>query len=223
MDERIISLPELQEATEGIKSKLDTAGFKAEITGTVRRKWEGGRSGIVVTLATPKEVAALFETKVDPRLPNTSKTIVDDINCYIISTTKEAWGAALLFYTGPFGFKKCICLDAQLQGLKLNYSGVWQGKHRIAGISEEQIFMCLGLDYVEPENRTGYISEMRKEYYDEGHGPRRAKGSVYCYSICYGGKTTRRTPSKAWRTGKSNAISITSRDYGDDDPVVEEA
>ncbi|MFN4148180.1 MAG: helix-hairpin-helix domain-containing protein [Rhodocyclaceae bacterium] len=65
----------------------------------------------------------------------------------------ESWGAALLYFTGSKAHNIALRKLAQDAGLKLNEYGLFRGRTRIAGVSEEEIYAALGLDWIPPELR----------------------------------------------------------------------
>jgi DNA polymerase/3'-5' exonuclease PolX len=149
-----------------ILESLSTRG-RTEICGDYRRGKRYVKSIILVTLVPPLEVKEILK-EYDPTSRGNVKTtalmLVEGFPVYAVSTTEPAWGATTLFFTGPYNFKQCICSDAKIQGYLLNKSGLWVGKERVAGKTEEQIFQCLGLEYKPPENRMFYMTEQRREY-----------------------------------------------------------
>jgi DNA polymerase (family 10) len=64
-----------------------------------------------------------------------------------------AWGAALLYFTGSKAHNIALRKLAQEAGLKLNEYGLFRGRQRIAGGSEEEVYAALGLDWIPPELR----------------------------------------------------------------------
>ncbi|WP_126446544.1 DNA polymerase/3'-5' exonuclease PolX [Sulfuricystis multivorans] len=65
----------------------------------------------------------------------------------------EAWGAALLYFTGSKAHNIVLRKLAQELGLKLNEYGLFRGRQRLAGSSEEEVYAALGLDWIPPELR----------------------------------------------------------------------
>ena len=66
---------------------------------------------------------------------------------------EESYGAALYYFTGSKAHNIAVRHIAQKQGLKVNEYGVYQGKTRIAGESEESVFRAVGLSFIPPELR----------------------------------------------------------------------
>lgn len=65
----------------------------------------------------------------------------------------EAYGAALCYFTGAKAHNIALRKIAQARGLKLNEYGVFRGKERIAGATEEEVYRALGLQWIPPESR----------------------------------------------------------------------
>jgi DNA polymerase (family 10) len=66
---------------------------------------------------------------------------------------EESYGAALYYFTGSKSHNIAIRKLGQAKGLKINEYGVFRGRKKIAGRSEQEIFATLGLRYIEPELR----------------------------------------------------------------------
>ena len=64
-----------------------------------------------------------------------------------------AYGAALCYFTGSKAHNIALRRMAQEQGLKLNEYGVFRGRQRVAGDSEESVYGALGLPWIAPELR----------------------------------------------------------------------
>jgi DNA polymerase (family 10) len=64
-----------------------------------------------------------------------------------------SYGAALCYFTGSKSHNIALRRIAQEKGLKLNEYGVFRGKERIAGDTENAVYRALGLDFVPPELR----------------------------------------------------------------------
>lgn len=66
-----------------------------------------------------------------------------------------SWGAGLVYLTGSKAHNIELRRMAQEQGLKISEYGVYRGKQRIAGSSEESVYQALGLAWIPPELREG--------------------------------------------------------------------
>ena len=68
----------------------------------------------------------------------------------------DEYGSALLYFTGSKAHNIAIRRIAQKMGLKINEYGIFRGKVRIAGITEESIYQAIGLPYIPPELRENH-------------------------------------------------------------------
>ncbi|UCD73574.1 MAG: DNA polymerase/3'-5' exonuclease PolX, partial [Candidatus Bathyarchaeota archaeon] len=82
---------------------------------------------------------------------------------------QESFGAALQYFTGSKEHNIKLRRIAREKGLKINEYGVFQGKNRIAGRTEEEVYKAVGLPYIPPELRedrgeieVGYKGEIPK-------------------------------------------------------------
>ena len=66
---------------------------------------------------------------------------------------EASYGAALLYFTGCKAHNIALRGLANEHGWKLNEYGLFSGKRRIAGASEEEVYQKLGLAYIPPELR----------------------------------------------------------------------
>ena len=66
---------------------------------------------------------------------------------------ESAYGAALHYFTGSKTHNIAIRRMGQNMGLKVNEYGLFRGKERIAGDTEESVYAAVGLPYIEPELR----------------------------------------------------------------------
>lgn len=77
---------------------------------------------------------------------------------------KSAFGAALHYFTGAKAHNVALRRMAVAAGLKLNEYGVFRGKRRIAGRTEEEVFAAVDLPWIPPELRenSGEIEAARE-------------------------------------------------------------
>jgi len=66
---------------------------------------------------------------------------------------EESYGAALAYFTGSKAHNIALRRLAQARGLKINEYGVWRGRRRIAGETEESVYEAVGLPWIPPELR----------------------------------------------------------------------
>ncbi|WP_175771579.1 DNA polymerase/3'-5' exonuclease PolX [Burkholderia ambifaria] len=67
----------------------------------------------------------------------------------------DAFGAALVYFTGSKAHNIALRRIAQAGGLKINEYGVFRGDERIAGATEASVYEAIGLHWVPPELREG--------------------------------------------------------------------
>lgn len=77
----------------------------------------------------------------------------------------ESAGAALYYFTGSREHNVQLRQRAVERGLKLNEYGLFRGRKRVAGKTEEQVLKALGLSWIPPELR-----ELRGEIEAAEHG-----------------------------------------------------
>ncbi|HMK78919.1 MAG TPA: DNA polymerase/3'-5' exonuclease PolX [Xanthobacteraceae bacterium] len=65
----------------------------------------------------------------------------------------QSYGAALLYFTGSKSHNIALRALANDRGWKLNEYGLFSGKRRIAGATEEEVYKKLGLPFIPPELR----------------------------------------------------------------------
>jgi DNA polymerase (family 10) len=75
-----------------------------------------------------------------------------------------SYGAALYYFTGSKAHNIAVRKIAVTKKLKINEYGVFKGKRRVAGRTEDEVFKSVGLRYIEPELREnrGEIEAARK-------------------------------------------------------------
>jgi len=69
---------------------------------------------------------------------------------------EDSFGSALQYFTGSKAHNIAVRTRAVKQGLKLNEYGVFRGKTRLAGRTEEEVYRGVGLPYIEPELRKNW-------------------------------------------------------------------
>jgi DNA polymerase (family X) len=79
---------------------------------------------------------------------------------------EESYGAALMYFTGSKAHNIVLRRLANDRGWKLNEYGLFEGKRRIAGATEEEVYKKLGLAFVPPELREdrGEVALAKKKW-----------------------------------------------------------
>lgn len=130
------------------------------MAGSYRRARETvGDLDIVATAKQPDAVVTAFAKypevgRVLARGP-TRGTIVlrSGLQVDIRVVPPDSYGAALVYFTGSKAHNLAIRRLAQQRGLKINEYGVFRGKRRIAGETEESVYRAIGLPLIAPELR----------------------------------------------------------------------
>ena len=144
---------------------------KVVVAGSIRRRKETvGDIDILVISKNPKKVMEYFIAL--PQVVNvvakgetkSSVKIRGGLNVDLRVVPESSFGAALNYFTGSKDHNVALRQLAIDCGYKLNEYGLFKGKKRIAGKTEEEIYKKLGLDFIVPELRetTGEISAAKE-------------------------------------------------------------
>lgn len=85
----------------------------------------------------------------------TTVVLRSGIQVDVRAVPEESHGAALLYFTGSKAHNIALRAIAAKRQWKLNEYGLFAGRRRIAGATEEEIYEKLGLAYIPPEMREG--------------------------------------------------------------------
>ncbi len=147
-----------------IRALRRISGIKrAEVAGSLRRMQETiGDVDILATIKPKikgKEVIELFT-----ELPQVAKVLARgntkgsvllnngfQVDLRVVS--EDEFGSAMQYFTGSKAHNVKIRGLARKLGLKINEYGVFKGKKKIAGKTEEEVYATLGLPHFEPELR----------------------------------------------------------------------
>jgi len=101
----------------------------------------------------------------------------------------ECYGAALQYFTGSKEHNIETRKIAISKGLKLNEYGVFRGRKKIAGKTEQEVYQVLGMDWIPPEMREnqGEIELALAHRLPEIIDYRDLKGDLHCHSNWDGG------------------------------------
>jgi DNA polymerase (family 10) len=151
-----------------------------------------------------KEVLASGETRA-------SVVLRSGVQVDVRRVAPESYGAALHYFTGSKAHNIAIRRLAQERGLKLNEYGVFRGKTRIAGDTEESVFEAVGLPFIPPELREdrGEIEAARR-----GELPRLIalpdlKGDLHAHTKATDGRNSIREMALAAQAAGLSYIAIT--------------
>ena len=89
---------------------------------------------------------------------NKAQVVIDGEKVDFKVTTPEAWGATILYFTGPADFNIKYRWMAKKRGMKLNEYGLFDRKTDayIAGATEQDIYDALKRPFRDPDQRTGW-------------------------------------------------------------------
>ena len=160
--ERRMLLNEAEAQATAVVAYLEASGAirQIEVAGSYRRRRETiGDLDIVVTSGESAqamdrfvkygdvaEVVSKGETRATVKLRG-------GLQVDLRAVEPDAYGAALLYFTGSKAHNIELRKIAQEQSYKLNEYGLFKGTRRAAGKTEDEIYAKLGLDWIPPELR----------------------------------------------------------------------
>lgn len=184
-----IVLPVVREIESRIKKipgvdKVCTAG-------SVRRRQE--TIGDIDTLVTTKQPEKVMDAFI--KMPEVQEIIARGptktavrlnfgINADIRVVKPSEYGSALQYFTGDKTHNIELRKIAIEKGLKLNEYGIFRGKKRLGGKTEEEIYKILGMKLIEPELRTasGEIEAAQKNTLPKIIDYRDVRGDLHVHS-----------------------------------------
>ena len=135
-------------------------GGRVVVAGSYRRRRDTvGDLDVVVTAkdgATVGNKLVSYENVTDVLAHGPTRTTVvlrSGLQVDIRAVPEESYGAALLYFTGSQAHNIRLRAIAAHRGWKLNEYGLFSGRRRIAGLTEEDIYKKLGLAFIPPELR----------------------------------------------------------------------
>ena len=139
---------------------------RCEAAGSYRREKETiGDLDILVVTKNPEKVApAIAALSVTERVvaqgeKKMSFDLRSGLRVDVRFVKASEWGAALLYFTGDKEHNIQLRKRAIERGWKLNEYGLFDGARSIAAKNEEDVYQKLGLQWIEPKERTGQIIE----------------------------------------------------------------
>jgi DNA polymerase (family 10) len=136
---------------------------KAEIAGSYRRRKE--TVGDLDILVAGEDGGAIIDRFVDydevdevvsKGRTRSTVTLRSGLQVDLRVISEASWGAALHYFTGSKAHNIAGRRRAQDRGLKLNEYGLFDGRKRIAGATEDEVYKGIGLPWIDPvlrENR----------------------------------------------------------------------
>jgi DNA polymerase (family 10) len=135
-------------------------GARAVVAGSYRRRRD--TVGDLDVLVTAKDGAAVgdklagYENVAQVLAHGPTRTTVvlrSGLQIDVRAVPEQSYGAALLYFTGSKAHNIALRGLANEHDWKLNEYGLFAGKRRIAGASEEEVYAKLGLAFIPPELR----------------------------------------------------------------------
>jgi len=157
--EKRFRLATAEAEAEALVNFLQDKG-RVVVAGSYRRRRE--TVGDLDILATSKHAAtvcdklAIYENveKVLAHGPTRTTVVLrSGIQVDLRAVSEESYGAALLYFTGSKAHNIALRGLAVKRKWKLSEYGLFSGKRRIAGATEEEVYKKLGLAYIPPEMR----------------------------------------------------------------------
>jgi len=151
-----------------------------------------------------KEVLAQGTTKA-------SVVLESGLQCDLRVVPRECFGAALHYFTGSKAHNIAVRKLGLERGLKINEYGVWRGKKRIAGETEESVYAAVGLPYIEPELReeTGELEAARRGALPRLVEARDLRGDLHAHTKATDGRNTLREMALAARARGLEYLAVT--------------
>lgn len=134
---------------------------KVQTAGSIRRRQETiGDIDTLITAKHPEKVMEIFTrmpevAEILARGPTkTTVRLKSGIQADVRILPPEDYGSALQYFTGDKNHNIETRKIAIKKGLKLNEYGIFRGKKKLGGKTEEEIYKILGMEWMEPELRT---------------------------------------------------------------------
>lgn len=173
--------------------------LKLEVAGSVRRRRETvGDLDLLAACTRPAELAERFVGYPDfAKILAHGKTrcageLRRGLQVDLRIVAPESFGAALYYFTGAKNHTIAVRAIARKHKLKINEYGVFRGKRRIAGATEEEVFATVGLPYIAPELREnrGEIEAARERALPELVELADLRGDLQMHTTATDGRST---------------------------------
>jgi DNA polymerase (family X) len=188
--EKRFKLSVAEEEAEALVAFLRDGG-RVVVAGSYRRRRETvGDLDVLVTAADGVGVGdklVRYENVAEVLAHGPTRTAVrlrSDLQIDIRAVPDESYGAALLYFTGSKAHNIALRGLANARDWKLNEYGLFAGKRRIAGATEEEVYAKLGLAFIPPELREdrGEIALAKKKWLPELVALSDIRGDLHVHS-----------------------------------------
>ncbi len=162
VSERRMLLNEAETQAQAILAYLKAGGGikQIEAAGSYRRRRETiGDLDILVTSGNSAKVMDRFAAYGDvAEVVSKGETratvkLSGGLQVDLRAVEPDAYGAALMYFTGSKAHNIELRTIAQERSYKLNEYGLFKGTQRVAGKTEQEVYAKLGLDWIPPELR----------------------------------------------------------------------
>jgi DNA polymerase (family 10) len=121
-----------------------------------------------------------------------------------------SYGAALYYFTGSKAHNIAVRTIAVKKKLKINEYGVFKGKRRVAGRTENEVFKAVGLRYIEPELREnrGEIEAAKKNRLPRLVSVSDIRGDLHAHTNATDGHHSLREMAEAAKEEHSRMLAI---------------
>ncbi len=191
---------------------------KVVVAGSLRRRKE--TVGDIDILVTAREGGRILEklTKFEGvrEIASQGKTratvyLAMNLQVDVRVVPQASFGAALYYFTGSKAHNVAVRRIAQEKKLKLNEYGLYRGKRRIAGKTEEDVANALGLQWIPPELRenNGEIEAACNHNLPDLVTVRDLRGDLHSHTTATDGHASLREMVKAARARGYAYLAIT--------------
>ncbi|HDR9481667.1 TPA: DNA polymerase/3'-5' exonuclease PolX [Burkholderia aenigmatica] len=193
---------------------------KAVPAGSFRRRRETvGDLDILVTARDPVAVAEAFvgygevARVLAHGKTKSSVVLASGLQVDLRVVDADAFGAALVYFTGSKAHNIALRRIAQAGGLKINEYGVFRGDERIAGATEASVYAAIGLHDVPPELREdrGEIDAARAGTLPALVERKHVHGDLHAHTDASAGRDSLRAMADAARARGFAYLAITDR------------
>ncbi|KVH60123.1 DNA polymerase/3'-5' exonuclease PolX [Burkholderia cepacia] len=193
---------------------------KAVPAGSFRRRRETvGDLDILVTASDPQAVADAFvgygevARVLAHGKTKSSVVLANGLQIDLRVVDADAFGAALVYFTGSKAHNIALRRIAQAGGLKINEYGVFRGDERIAGATEASVYAAIGLHEVPPELREdrGEIDAARAGTLPALVELKQVHGDLHAHTDASAGRDSLRAMADAARARGFAYLAITDR------------
>lgn len=128
----------------------------------------------------------------------------------------EAFGAALIYFTGSKNHNISLRQLAKDRGWKLSEYGLFEGKKRIAGITESEVYRKLGLHWIPPELREdqGELELAKESEFPQFLDLSMIRGDLHVHTTASDGSATVEQMVRAAIARKYEYLAITDHSKG---------